>query len=133
MLPLSDGAVVYLSSEVHPSQINDVLLEIKNHDSSKTPPSRSMWLKMETKPVWGTLQLLIFPFCHPIREIDTLLLRFGLQQVAGFVCPPWIFRLLGGVGVGATIRWGTIDVDIEPRGAESRSILPRYVSKNGNA
>ena len=30
-------------------------------------------------------------------------------------------------------RWGTIDVQIEPRGAESRSILPRYVSKNGTA
>jgi hypothetical protein len=130
---LSGGAVALLSSDAHQSQNADNLPKIKNHNSSKTPPSRSMWLKMETKPVWGTLQLLIFPFYHPKREIDTLLLRFGLQQVAGFVCPPWIFRLLGGVGVGATIRWGTIDVDIEPRGAESRSILPRYVSKNGNA
>ena len=31
----------------------------------------------------------------------------------------------------AKIRWGTIDVEIDPRSAESRSILPRYASKNG--
>ena len=47
--------------------------------------------------------------------------------------PPWIFHLFLGIGLGATISWGAIDVEIEPRGAESRSILPRYVSKNGTA
>ena len=53
--------------------------------------------------------------------------------MASFVGPPWIFQLYLGFGEGATISWGGIDVRIEPRGAESRSILPRYVSKNGTA
>jgi len=53
--------------------------------------------------------------------------------VASFVGPPWIFHLCLGIGVGATISWGGIDVKIEPRGAESRSILPRYVSRNRTA
>jgi hypothetical protein len=90
-----------------------------------------MWLKMETKPVWSTLQLLIFPSCRPTRGNDALFRRFGSQQVACFVGPPWIFHLFLGIGIAAKIRWGGIDVVFEPRGAESRSILPRYVSKNG--
>jgi hypothetical protein len=53
--------------------------------------------------------------------------------VASFAGPPWIFQLYLGFGEGATISWGGIDVEIEPRGVESRSILPRYVSKNGTA
>ena len=53
--------------------------------------------------------------------------------MASFVGPPWNFQLYLGFGEGATISWGGINVGIEPRGAESCSILPRYVSKNGTA
>jgi hypothetical protein len=59
--------------------------------------------------------------------------RVGRWEVIDFVAALWIFRKCSGIGVGTTIRWGGIDVEIEPRGAESRSILPRYVSKNGTA
>ena len=79
------------------------------------------------------IQLLIFPSCHAARGIDALLRRFGCQQVASFVGAPWICHFYLCIGVGATISWGEIDVEIEPRGAESRSILPRCVSKNGTA
>ena len=58
--------------------------------------------------------------------------RVGCQQVTSFVAPPRTFHPFLGIGVGATISWGGLDVEIEPRGAESRSILPRYVLKNGN-
>ena len=76
---------------------------------------------------------MIFPSRCPIRGVDALLWRFECQQMTSFVGPPWIFHLCLCIGVGATISWGAIDVEIEPRGAESRSILPRYISKNGNA
>ena len=59
--------------------------------------------------------------------------RVGRWEVNDFVAALWICRKCSGVGRTAQIRWGTIDVEIEPRGAESRSILPRYVSKNGTA
>ena len=57
--------------------------------------------------------------------------RVGCLKVDDFVVALWIFQLYLGFGEGATISWGGIDVEIEPRGVESRSILPRYVSKNG--
>jgi hypothetical protein len=53
--------------------------------------------------------------------------------VIDFVAALWIFRKCSGIGVGTTISWGDIDVEIEPSGAESRLILPRYVPKNGIA
>ncbi len=90
-----------------------------------------MWLKMGTKPARGTLQLLIFLSCYTNGSIDMFTRRVGSVQVDDFGVALWIFHLFLGIGVGATIRWGTIDVEIEPRGADSRSILPRYVSKNG--
>jgi len=133
MWPLSGGAVVLLSSDAHQSQNAANLPKIKNQNSSKTPPSRSMWLKMETKPVWGTLQLWIFLSHATNGAIDVFTRRAGGWEVNDFVAALWIFRKCSGVGRTAKIRWGTIDVEIEPRGAESCSILPRYVSKNGTA
>ena len=59
--------------------------------------------------------------------------QVGRCEVNDFVAALWIFRKCSGVGRTAQIRWGTRDVEIEPRGAESRSILPMYVSKNGTA
>jgi hypothetical protein len=90
-----------------------------------------MWLKMETKPVWGTLQLWIFLSCNTTGAIDAFTRRVGRWELNHFVAALWIFRKCSGIGVGPTISWGAIYVEIEPRGAEPRSILPRYVSKNG--
>ena len=59
--------------------------------------------------------------------------RVWRWEVIDPVAALWIFQKCSGVGRTAQIRWGTGDVKIEPRGAESRSILPRYVSKNGIA
>ena len=84
-------------------------------------------------PLGVSIQLLIFHFCYPTRGIDALLRRFGSQEAASFVGSPWIFHICLGIRIAAKIRWGAIDVEIEPRGAESRLILPRYVSKNGTA
>ena len=92
-----------------------------------------MWLKMGTKAVWGTLQLWIFLSCDTTGAIDVFTRRVGSWEVNHFVAALWIFRKCSGIGVGATISWGGIDAGIEPRGAEPRSILPRYVSKNGTA
>ena len=88
---------------------------------------------MGTKPVSGTLQLWIFLSCDNNGAIDMFTRRVGRWEVNDFVAALWIFRKCSAVGRTAKIRWGTIDVEIEPRGAESRSILPRYVSKNGTA
>ena len=88
---------------------------------------------MGTKPVSGTLQLWIFLSCDNNEAIDMFTRRVGRWEVNDFVAALWIFRKCSGVGRTVKIRWGTIDVEIEPRGAESRSILPRYVSKNGTA
>ena len=88
---------------------------------------------MGTKPVSGTLQLWIFLSCDNNGAIDMVTRRVGRWEVNDFVAALWICRKCSGVGRTAQIRWGTIDVEIEPRGAESRSILPRYVSKNGTA
>ena len=46
--------VLLLSSDAQPSQIIDIRPKFENQDSSKERSSRSMWLKMGTKPVWGT-------------------------------------------------------------------------------
>ena len=92
-----------------------------------------MWLKMGTKAVWGTLQLWIFLSCDTTGAIDVFTRRVGSWEVNHFVAALWIFRKCSGIGVGATISWGGIAAEIEPRGAEPRSILPRYVSKNGTA
>ena len=81
----------------------------------------------------GTLQLWIFLYCDNNGTIDVFTRRVGRWEVNEFVAALWICRKCSGVGRTAQIRWGTIDVEIEPRGAESRSILPRYVSKNGTA
>ena len=88
---------------------------------------------MGTKPVSGTLQLWIFLSCDNNGAIDMFTRRVGRWEVNDFVAALWICRKCSGVGRTAQIRWGTIDVEIEPRGAESRSILPRYVSKNATA
>ena len=88
---------------------------------------------MGTKPVSGTLQLWIFLSCGNNGTIDMFTRRVGRWEVNDFVAALWIFQKCSGIGVGATISWGGIDAEIEPRGAESRSILPRYVSKNGTA
>ena len=133
MLPWSDGMVLLLSSDAQPSQIIDIRPKFENQDSSKERSSRSMWLKMGTKPVWGTWQLLIFLSCVNNGAIDMFTRRVGCQQVTSFVAPPRTFHPFLGIGVGVAISWGGLDVEIEPRGAESRSILPRYVSKNGTA
>ena len=53
--------------------------------------------------------------------------------MTSFVAPPRTFHPFLGIGVGVAISWGGLDVEIEPRGAEFRSILPRYVSKSGTA
>ena len=129
----SGGAVGSLSSDAHQSQNAANLPKIKIWHWPKMMPSRSMWLKMGTKPVWGTLQLWIFLSCDSNGAIDMFTRRVGRWEVNDFVAALWIFRKCSGVGRTAQIRWGTIDVEIEPRGAESRSILPRYVSKNGTA
>ena len=133
MWPLSNGAVLLLSSDTQPSQIIDIRPNIENQNSSKERSSRLIWLKMGTKPVWGTLQLWIFLSCDTNGAIDVFTRRVGRWEVNDFVAALWIFQKCSGIGVGATISWGGIDVEIEPRGAESRSILPRYVSKNGTA
>ena len=88
---------------------------------------------MGTKPVSGTLPLWIFLSCDNNGAIDMFTRRVGRWEVNDFVAALWIFRKCSGVGRTVKIRWGTIDVEIEPRGAESCSILPRYVSKNGTA
>jgi hypothetical protein len=82
---LSDGAVALLSSDAQPSQIIGIRPKIKNQNSSKTPPSRSMWLKMGTKPVWGTLQLWIFLSCNTTGAIDVFTRRIGRWEVNHFV------------------------------------------------
>ena len=88
---------------------------------------------MGTKPVSGTLPFWIFLSCDNNGAINMFTRRVGRWEVDGYVAALWICRKCSGVGRTAQIRWGTIDVEIEPRGAESRSILPRYVSKNGTA
>ena len=88
---------------------------------------------MGTKPVSGTLQLWIFLSHATNGAIDVFTRRAGGWEVNDFVAALWIFRKCSGIGIAAKIRWGGIDVEIEPRGAESCSILPRYVSKNGTA
>jgi len=133
MWPLSGGAVVLLSSDAHQSQNSANLPKIKNQNSSKNRPSRSIWPKMGTKPVSGTLQLWIFLYCDNNGAIDMFARRVWRWEVVDSVAALWICRKCSGVGRTAQIRWGTGDVKIEPRGAESRSILPRYVSKNGTA
>ena len=133
MWPLSGGAVVLLSSDAHQSQNSANLPKIKNQNSSKNRPSRSIWPKMGTKPVSGTLQLWIFLYCDNNGAIDMFARRVWRWEVVDSVAALWICRKCSGVGRTAQIRWGTGDVKIEPRGAESRSILPRYVSKNGIA
>ena len=87
---------------------------------------------MGTKPVSGTLPLWIFLSCDNNGAIDMFTRRVGRWGVDGYVAALWICRKCSGIGRTAQIRWGTIDVEIEPRGAESRWILPRYVLKNGN-
>ena len=131
MLPWSDGMVLLLSSDAQPSQIIDVRPKSLTQNVAQMPPSRSMWLKMGTKPVSGTLQLWTFLSCDNNGAIDMFTRRVGRWEMNDFVAALWICRKCSGVGRTAQIRWGTIDVEIEPRGAESRSILPRYVSKNG--
>ena len=121
---------------------------VRMHISRKTKPTSQKsnfdngpkWCRRDwngsisrNNPLGVSIQLLIFPSCHPKRGIDALFRRFGCQEVASFVGPPWIFQLYLGVGEVATISWGGIDVEFEPRGAESRSILPRHVSKNVTA
>ena len=122
-----------LSSDAQPSQIIDVRPKSPTQNVAQRPTSRSIWLKMGTKPVSGTLQLWIFLYCANNGTIDMFTRRVGRWEVNDFVADLWIFWKWSGVGRTAKIRWGTIDVEIEPRGAESRSILPRYVLKNGTA
>ena len=88
---------------------------------------------MGTKPVSSTLQLWVFLSGDNNGAIDMFTRRVGRWEVNDFVAALWIYRKCSGVGRTAQIRWGAIDVEIEPRGAESCSILPRYVSKNGTA
>ena len=82
-------------------------------------------------PLGVSIQLWIFPSCDPIRAIDALLRRFGSQQVASFIGHRWTCSNFWGTGMGATIRLCMLALQLRPVGAESRSILPRYVSKNG--
>ena len=50
-----------------------------------------------------------------------------------FVVALWICREFSSVGTGAKIRLCAIVLEIELWGADSRSILPRYVLKSGSA
>jgi hypothetical protein len=88
---------------------------------------------MGITPTWDTPQLWIFAYHVSIEAIGVNLRQFGCRKMDSFVGHPWICRLYLCIRVGATISWGATDVEIEPRGAESRSILPKYISKNGTA
>mmetsp|Transcript_2447 Transcript_2447/g.4173 ORF Transcript_2447/g.4173 Transcript_2447/m.4173 type:complete len:89 (-) Transcript_2447:487-753(-) len=85
MRPLSNGAVLLLSSDTQPSQIIDIRPNIENQNSSNKPSSRLIWLKMGTKPVWGTLQLWIFLSCDNSGAIDVFTRRVGRWEVNDFV------------------------------------------------
>ena len=132
MWPLSNGAVALLSSDAQPSRIIDIRPKSLTQNVAQMPSSRLIWLNMGTKPVSDTSRFWIFLSCDNNGAIDVFTRRVGRWKVSEFVAALWICRKCSGVGRTAQIRWGTIDVEIEPRGAESRSILPRYVLKNGN-
>jgi hypothetical protein len=65
MWPLSDGAVVLLSSDAQPSQIIDIRPKIENQNSSKERPSRSMWLHFSKKSAWSIYATFDVSFLPP--------------------------------------------------------------------
>ena len=82
---MSNGAVALLSSDAQLSQIIDVRPKSPTQNVSQMLPSRSMWLKMGTKPVSGTLQLWIFLSCDNNGAIDVFTRRVGRWEVNDFV------------------------------------------------
>jgi len=76
---------VLSNSGAHPSQNIDDHPKVKNQKSSNKPSSRSTWLKIGTKPVWGTLQLWIFLSCNTNGAIDVFTRRVGRWEVNDFV------------------------------------------------
>ena len=120
---------------------------VRTHKSRETPMPSQKWrigLRRKNGPqcccgliAWKILlrvsiQLLIFRYHGSTGAIDVLLLRFKCQQADHFVGALWICRKFSGVGTGAKIRWGGIVLEIEAWRTDSRSILPRYVLKNGS-
>ena len=99
----------------------------------KNGPQHRCGLIARKNPLKVFIQLLIFRYHDTTGAIDVLLLRVECQQVDHFVGALWICSEFSGVGTGATISWGTIVLEVDPWDAESCSILPMYVLKNGSA
>ena len=99
----------------------------------KTGPQHQHDVIARKNPLRVSVQLWIFRYHDNTGAIDVFFLRVGCQQVDYFVRALWICSNFSSVGTGANIRWGTIVLEIDPWGADSRSILPRYVLKNESA
>ena len=108
-----------------------VLPNQESHFCRKICPQYRCGSITRKTPLGVSVQILIFPSHNITGAIDALLLRFECQQADHFVGALWICKKNSGVGTGAKIRLGTKVREIEPWDAESCSMLPRYVLKNG--
>ena len=98
----------------------------------KTGPQHQHDVIARKNPLRVSMQLWIFRYHDNTGAIDVFFLRVGCQQVDHFVRALWICSNFSSVGTGANIRWGTIVLEIEPWGADSRSILPTHMLENGH-
>ena len=85
---LSSVAVVLLSSDAQPSQIIDIRPKFKIWYSPKMMPSRSIWLKMGTKPVWDTLYN--FGYFAPATLLGRLMCLRDVFGVGKWIILLWL-------------------------------------------